>query len=230
MKVLLFCDDHYHPGDVPTQGVEPLKARGITFDIISDTTGFDPSVLPGVLPGYDVVIMSKCDHITKENNKSWKTPAVQQAFVDFVENGGGFIVTHNGTVPGEDTDVLDRLAGCKFAEHPNNCPVTVGGLKPHPIVNGVEIFTEVDEHYHLEIMMDDVDIIAASYAPPQGEVEKYETEPYFNAPAFISPAALVRTQGKGRVCVLTPGHALNVWLNPQFQQMLYNTIMWCGGE
>jgi len=222
MRILLLCDDEYHPGEIPINGMKPLEAKGFSIDVISDTTDFDPSVLES----YDAVVLSKCDHVTINNLTSWKTPQVQDAFVQYVEKGGGLIVTHSGTVKGENTAVLDKLAGCAFAYHPNNTPVTVGMLKPHPITEGVKIFTEVDEHYHLEILADDLDILASSYAPAQGEESKYESEPYFNAPAHIAPTVLVRTQGKGRVCVLTPGHHLAVWLNPEFQQLLENALRW----
>jgi len=47
------------------------------------------------------------------------------------------------------------------------------------------------------------------------------------APAAICAAGYVRTQGRGRVCVLTPGHNLPVWLNPQFQKLLTNALNWC---
>jgi type 1 glutamine amidotransferase len=227
MRVLLFCDDHYHPGEVPTKGMAPLREKGFDIDVICDTTDFDPADIFT----YDVVVMSKCDHITQANNDSWKTPAVQAALVEFVEKGGGLLVTHNGTVRGTmaDTSVLDRLAGCYFAFHPNRSPITVGPLKPHPITNGVEIFCEVDEHYHLEILADYIDILAASYGAAVGDAAKYESEPYMNYPAYIAPSCYVRTQGKGRVCVLTPGHTLEVWLNPSFQKMLENALHWCGG-
>jgi len=230
MRVLLFCDDHYHPGEVPTKGMEPLRGKGFTIEVASDTSQFNPATIFN----YNVIVMSKCDHISKENKDSWKTPEVQAAFVDFVEKGGGLLVTHSGTVAGTDSDakgndtgMLDNLIGCRFANHPNNCPVTVAPLKPHPITDGVELFCEVDEHYRLDILADDIDIVAASYAPAQGDAAKYETEPYFNFPECIAPSAYVRTQGKGRVCVLTPGHDLNVWLNPQFQKLLKNALKWC---
>ncbi|MCL2197945.1 MAG: ThuA domain-containing protein [Defluviitaleaceae bacterium] len=227
MKILLFCDDHYHPGEVPTGGMKPLAAKGFDVDVVSDAAGFDA----GRLGGYDAVVMSKCDHVSQGDNSAWKTDAVQAAFVEFVERGGGLVVVHSGTVSGEGgaTDVLDRLIGCRFSSHPNNCPVTVGMLKPHPVTDGVGIFNEVDEHYHLEILADDVDILAAGYAGAQGEECKYESEPYFNAPAFIAPAVYVREQGKGRVCVITPGHILEVWLNAEFQKLLENALRWCAG-
>jgi len=208
MRILLLCNDFFHPGDIPTNGMSPLNGKGFEIDVISDASGFDPSVLTG----YSVVVVSKCDNVSQTDKSGWKTEAVQQAFVDYVENGGGVVFSHSGTVAGENTDLMDRLSGCRFAHHPDQCPVTVSPLKPHPITEGVDTFTEVDEHYHLEILTNDIDVLAACYAPE-----------------CVLPAAFVRTQGKGRVCVLTPGHNPQVWANPSFQRMLENALRWCGG-
>jgi type 1 glutamine amidotransferase len=94
----------------------------------------------------------------------------------------------------------------------------------------VGLFCETDEHYRLEILSPDADILLASYSPPQGEESKYQEAPYHNTPAAVCPAGLVRTQGKGRVCVLTPGHHLAVWHNAQFQQLLVNALNWCANS
>jgi len=225
MRVLLFCDDFHHPGEVPIQGIEPLRKKGIHFDIIQNAKDFDPKSLGD----YGVIIMSTCDNVSQEDTSSWKTEAIQEAFVQYVEKGGGLMVTHNGTVAGENTDKLDRLIGCRFAFHPNQTPVLVQAIKPHSVTEGVKPFCQEDEHYHLEILAPDADIISAAYAPAQGQAEKYETEPYFNAPACIAPAVYVRTHGKGRVCVITPGHNIAVWHNAEFQRLLENGIKWCGG-
>ena len=224
MRVLLICDDYWHPGQVPIDGIAPLKSSGFHFDIITDANDFKPEMLKN----YPVVILCKCDEVSPTDKTSWKSQAVQKAFIDYVENGGGLIVSHTGLVAGKDTDALDRLIGSKFSFHPLDCPVTVQPIKPHPIVAGVELFCELDEHYRLNILTDDVDIIMASYSPPQGEESKYADEPYHNTDAWIGAAAYVRTQGRGRVCVLTPGHHLAVWLNPQFQLVLENALRWCG--
>lgn len=225
MKILLFCDDYYHPGEIPTEG---LKAAGFAPDVISDATGFNAASLAN----YDVIVMSKCDHISQSNNAPWKTPEIQEAFVNYVEGGGGLLVTHSGTVSGDNgaTNVLDLLIGSRFVSHPNNCPVIVGAIKPHPITEKVGIFLQTDEHYHLEILAEDIDILSASFADAQGEESKYQTEPYFNAPAHIAPAVYVRTQGKGRICVLTPGHVPEVWHNSEFSKMLANAVRWCADE
>jgi len=223
MKVLLICDDYWHPGQVPIDGFAPLKKRGFEFDIITDLKDFST----GMLSKYPVVVLSKCDEKSPEDKTSWKTDDVQQAFIDYVENGGGLIIAHTGLVAGKATQALDRLIGSKFTYHPKDCPVTVQAIKPHPITDGVEMFCEIDEHYRLQILSDDVDIIMASHSPSQGEESKYEEDPYHNTVAWIGAAVYVRSQGKGRVCVLTPGHHLAVWHNPQYQRVLENALRWC---
>ena len=209
MKALLICDDYWHPGAIPIEGVAPLGEQGFQFNIITNANDFKPETLSD----YPVVLLAKCDQASREDNASWKTETVQRAFIAYVENGGGLIAVHSGTVAGSQTEALDLLLGCRFTSHPQACPVLVQPLKPHPVTNGAEMFCETDEHYRLEILTPDADIIMASYSP-----------------AWISPAGLVRTQGKGRVCVLTPGHCLPVWLNPQFQRILANSLRWCAGR
>ncbi|MCL2203411.1 MAG: ThuA domain-containing protein [Defluviitaleaceae bacterium] len=226
MRILLLCDDQYHPGIIPAEGIIPLKEKGFIPHVIYDAKDFDPATLKD----YTVVIMSKCDHMTQQDSSPWKTAAIQDSFVQYVENGGGLLVTHSGTVKGESTHTLDALIGCHFAFHPADCPTLVDVIKPHPITRGVAPFTEVDEHYHLTITARDADIFLASYASPQGEEAKYASEPYFNAPAAIRAAGYTRTQGKGRVCVLTPGHTPAVWRNPNFVRLLENASRWCAGH
>ena len=225
MRVLLLCDDYYHPGKIPIDGIEPLKRKGFIFDIITDAKDFTAEMLKD----YPVVLLSKCDEVTAEDKSSWKTAEVQKAFIDYVEDGGGLLAVHTATVAGEHTESLDRLIGCRFAYHPADCPVMVQPVKPHPITNGVEAFCEIDEHYRLEILADDIDILTASYSSTQGVPEKYEEDPYNNTPAWISPAGYVRKQGKGRICVLMSGHRLPVWHNPNYQRTLENALNWCAG-
>jgi type 1 glutamine amidotransferase len=226
MEVLLICGDTWHPTQVPVDGVATLSRTGFQFDIITDAKDFKTDTLSA----YPAVLLCKCDQINEQDKESWKTEELQQAFVDYVEAGGGLLAVHTAVVAGENTGTLDNLLGCKFSYHPHELPVTVQPLKPHPVTEGVEVFCEVDEHYRLEILAPDADIITASYSPAQGDESKYKEDPYNNSPAWICPSGIVRTQGKGRVCVLTPGHLLPVWLNPQYQKTLANALRWCAGS
>lgn len=226
MKVLLLCDDYWHLGQVVIDGVAPLKKLGFEFDIIQNANDFSPEILAK----YPAILLSKCDEVSQTDRQPWKTEAVQKAFVDYVENGGGLLAIHTATVAGENTEALDKLLGCRFVSHPNICPVTVQAIKPHPITEGVEMFCEADEHYRIQIISPDADVLLASYSPPQGDESKYKEDPYNNSPAAVCAAGYVRTQGKGRVCVLTPGHLLEVWHNAQFQKLLENALHWTSGK
>ncbi|MCL2442810.1 MAG: ThuA domain-containing protein [Treponema sp.] len=223
MKVLLICDDYYHPGQVIIDGIVPLEKNGFQFDIIKNADDFSADKLRD----YPVILICKMDEVSQTDKQPWKTEMIQKAFVDYVESGGGLLAVHSALVNGENTKTLDKLIGCDFIGHPNNCPVTVQPVKPHPVTESVGMFCEVDEHYRITITSPDADVLLASYSPPQGEESKYESEPYFNTQAAIYPAGYVRTQGKGPICVLTPGHLLSVWLNPQFQRLLNNALNWC---
>jgi type 1 glutamine amidotransferase len=224
MKVLLICDDYYHPGQVAIDGVALLDQNEFQLDIISNANDFSPDMLKE----YPVVLLCKMDEVSQTDKQPWKTQDVQKAFINFVENGGGLVAAHSATVPGNDDMELRRLIGSYFVFHPNVSPVTVQPVKPHPVTEGVGLFCETDEHYKIEITAPDADVLLASYSPPQGEESLYEKEPYFNVPAAIYAAGYVRTQGKGRICVLTPGHTPEVWQNPHFQKLLSNALKWSG--
>ena len=226
MRVLLLCDDQAHPGQVPIDGVAPLAGQGFQFDIITDAKDFRPEMLLN----YPVVLLSKSNNNSREDKTPWKSEEVQKAFVSYVENGGGILAVHSGIVAGRDDTILNNLIGSRFVFHPKATPVTVQPVKPHFITEGVGMFCELDEQYRIEVLAPDIDIIIASYSPPQGEESKYTEDPAGNSPAWICPAGYVRSQGKGRICVLTPGHYVPAWLNPQFQKTLVNALNWCAGE
>jgi type 1 glutamine amidotransferase len=226
MRVLLLCDDYWHPGQIPIDGVATLAGQGFRFDTITNAKDF----APGMFSSYPVVLLAKSDQVSREDETSWKTEAIQQAFITYVENGGGLLVVHSGIVAGKQTEALDLLIGCRLVTHPHDCLVTVQPIKPHPVTEGVGMFCETDEHYRLEILAHDADILIASYSPPQGQADKYQEDPYNNTPAWVCPAGYVRAQGKGRVCVLTPGHLLPVWRNSQYQRTIANALKWCGGK
>ena len=225
-KILLLCDDQWHPGQVIIDGVAPLMEEGFEIDMITDAHDFSPESLTT----YSVVLLSKSDETSGENQNSWKSEKLQKSFVEYVENGGGLLAVHSGVVAGEETERLDKLIGCRFISHPEQTMVTVAPLKPHPITCGVKTFQELDEHYRVEILQEDLEILFGAYSPAQGIESKYQTEPYTNSPEFLSLSGYVRKVGRGRVCVLTPGHNLKVWLNESFQRTLKNALYWCAGN
>ena len=103
-----------------------------------------------------------------------------------------------------------RLMGCTFKGHPPRCPVKVSVVNPeHPIMRGVEDFTERDEHYQIDV--------TAPYV-----TTLFETSSETGGQGI--PGGFLFVRGKGRVVVITPGHTLSVWKNPNYQRILRNLM------
>jgi len=208
MNVLVLCDDYWHPACTPRAGLAPLNGAGYAFDFIEHAADWSAARMAA----YPVVLLTKSNNISAADKTLWMTDDVQQAFVDYVRAGGGLLAVHSGTAEYQETPVLRRLLGGVFAHHPKQCPVTVEPLTGHPLTAGVEAFTVQDEHYFMD--MDDVGVDLFLTASSQHGVQ---------------PAGWTRREGDGRVAVLTPGHNLEVWLEPAYQTLLHNALRWCAG-
>ena len=205
MNVLVFADDYWHPAVTVRGGLAPLAAKGYTFDWIEDPA----ASADDALSDYPLVILSKSDNVTQADETSWVTPEVEGAFADYVRGGGGLLVLHSGTVY-KKTDVLRPLLGGTFEQHPPQCEVTVEPKAGHPLTTGVAAFTVVDEHHHMTMEEGTTDIFLTT-------TSEHGTQ----------PGGWTRTEGAGRVCVLTPGHNVEVWLEPAYQTLLDNVMRWC---
>ena len=71
----------------------------------------------------------------------------------------------------------------------------------------------------------DVTPMAAVHPVVDGTPEQNVMSPA--AEHGVQPGGWRRNEGKGRVCVLTPGHNLEIWQHPSYQKLLLNSIHWC---
>ena len=146
MKVLVLCDDYWHPGSVVRDGLKPLEDAGFSFDIIEDAAEWSPERMAA----YPVVLFAKSDNVSAQDRSSWASEMVPQAFVDYVRAGNGLLAMHSGTVY-EKMPVMRGLIGGAFLNHPKQCPVTVEPQAGHPLTAGASAFTAVDEHYMMAL-------------------------------------------------------------------------------
>lgn len=208
MRVLVLCDDYWHPGKVVRDGLAPLHSNGWQFDIVEDGSQWSPAMMAE----YSVVLFAKSNNITQENRDPWVDDEVQEAFRAWVAAGGGLLAIHSGTVYREDP-IMRALLGGAFIEHPKQCPVTMEAVGENPLTAGVATFTQTDEHYQMAFDDQGADLFLTS-------TSEHGTQ----------PAGWTRTEGQGRVCVLTPGHNVEVWLDDNYQALLDNCLRWCGGS
>lgn len=206
--VLVLCDDKWHPAATPRRGLGALATNDFTFDWIENAHDWSAERMAA----YELVILTKSNNVSATDTTHWMTDATQQAFVDYVAQGGGLLAIHSGTAEYREATTLRKLLGGVFTHHPKQCPVTVAPIAGHPLVAGSTAFTLKDEHYFMEIGDDGIDIFLTS-GSEHGE----------------QPAGWTRQQGRGRVCVLTPGHNVEIWLEPAYQTLITNALHWCAG-
>lgn len=208
MNILVLCDDYWHPGAVVRDGLAGLPAT-FTFDILFNAAEWTAERMAG----YPVTLIAKSNDRTQADRTPWMDADAQEAFSAYVRAGGGLLAVHSGTASYTEALTYRRVLGGVFAQHPPQCPVTVAPSLGHPLAQGIEAFTEQDEHYHMTIDDPNIDVFLTA-ASEHGS----------------QPAGWTRSEGVGRVCVLTPGHNLAVWQQPGFQTALQNALTWCAND
>ncbi len=206
MRVLVLCDDYYHPAKVVEDGLASLKDERYSFDFIENANEWSMEKMAQ----YPVVILAKSDSVSQADQSHWMSDETQRAFVEYVSRGKGLLAIHSGTAGYKDRPALRGLLGGVFDQHPAQCPVTVMPDSCHPLTAGSEPFTVKDEHYFMLLDAQDVTVFMTS-----------------NSEHGQQPAGWTRAEGDGRVCVLTPGHNLEVWRQPSFQAIIKNALNWC---
>ncbi len=208
MRTLVLCDDGWHPAHTARRGLHPLEDHGWEFDWIEHADSWSAERMRA----YPAVILTKMNHVSATDQRPWVTEEVQKAFADYVHPGNGLLVIHSGSAGYDQLTTLRGLMGGVFREHPPQCPVTVEPRAGHYLSTGSAAFTAVDEHYFMDLDDDQADVFLTT-------VSEHGTQ----------PGGWTRTVGAGRVCVLTPGHNVDVWLHPSYQTVIQNTLRWCHG-
>lgn len=215
-KVLVICDDVWHPAEVIEKGLAPLGKEKYQFEFVKAAKDI---LTPEMLEEYPLIICCKSNNVTSGNPEPWFENTVTEVmggeFRRYVERGGTFLAVHSGNVfmgDGDGVKEYTEFVGNRFLDHPLRCKVTLKKAKEHPIMCGVEEQFDIrDEHYQMEILAEDADVFLTSASEAGG----------------VQTAGYTRTIGEGRLCVLTPGHTLSVWKNKQFQRIFLNAAAWC---
>ena len=206
MRTLVLCDDYWHPARVVRAGLGPLENPDQTFDWIEHASEWSAERMRA----YPTVIFSKMNHVCASDRQPWVTAEVEHAFLDYVRQGNGLLVIHSGSAGYDHLPTLRGLMGGAFVEHPPQCSVTVEPRAGHHLTSGAAPFAVFDEHYSMAIDDDQAALFLTTMSE-HGE----------------QPGGWTRTEGAGRICVLTPGHNVDVWLNPSYQAVIQNALHWC---
>lgn len=213
-KVLVLCDDLWHPAEVIEKGLAARNDTRFCFDIVKAAKDI---ITPERIAKYRLIICCKGNAVIAANTAPWfeegVTEVMPRDFEAYIKNGGGMLVVHSGLSFSEkDQPDYTALVGAGFVTHPPRCTVDLHVEQPdHPIMEGVADFTIRDEHYELKMCCDDADVFLKSSSEKGG----------------TQIAGFTRTIGDGRLCSISPGHTLDVWENPSFIRLITNAMEWC---
>lgn len=152
----------------------------------------------------------------------------KQDFLAFVRNGKGFGGVHSATDTLYGWPEYGDLIGAYFDGHPWVQQVSIDIEDPaHPAMRDMPApYLLFDEIYqfrefsrdHVRVLMTldtrSVDLTAQGVNRTDGDFA----------------LAWCRNYGQGRVFYAAPGHADSTWLEPRFQSMLFNALLWLAGE
>lgn len=215
-QILVLCDDMWHPAEVIQKGLAPLEGDEFHFDFVMAAKDI---LTPELIAEYPLIICCKGNSVIAANRAPWfentVTEVMAPEFRAYVEAGGGFLCVHSGNTFGGDGDGVAEyreFVGNRFTGHPLRCGIVAKKCSDHPIMAGVaDEFDIRDEHYQMTDIAEDADVFLKTTSPKGG----------------TQVAGYTRAMGKGRLCVLTPGHVLSVWHHPEFQKILVNAMNWC---
>ena len=211
INVLVLCDDLWHPAEVIELGLSTLEGDKFHFVYVKAAKDV---LTPERIAEYPVIICCKGNVVTSFNNAPWFEEGVTEVcpkeFGENINAGGGFISLHSGNTARAGSD-MNALIGNQFKGHPPRCAVDVKITGKHAIVEGISDFHIRDEHYQIDVDVDDATELFRTYSEKGGE----------------QVGGYVCDRGEGRLCVLTPGHCADVFYNPEFNKILANAIDWC---
>ena len=201
---ILFLGDqgHHKPEERAHLITAALGQRGFNFTYTEELGMLNEKTLSQ----YDgLLVYANIGKITAES---------EQAVLNFVESGKGFIPVHCASFCFLNSPPLISLTGAQFLKHGGG-EFSAEIVKPnHPAMTDVVPFTCWDETYvhHKHNPKDRIVLME--------RVDGQHREPW----------TWVRTHGKGRVFYTASGHDERAWKHPGFHQLLESGIRWAVGE
>lgn len=204
MKALALIDDLWHPGGIVREGLAGLG----DFDWLDDGRGWSAALMAQ----YHLVVLAKANHVNAAHSGLWADGTTGEVFAEHVRRGGALLILHAGASGFRRVPAMQTLVAGSFEHHPHECPLTLVPEPGHLMCFGCKEFSVFDEQYFMSVEDPAVDVFLHS-----------------RSQHGLQPAGWTRTWGAGRICVLTPGHNLEVWIHPGFQCLLRNALAWVSG-
>ena len=195
------ASDHHNSARYLPMLASALSKQGINFTYTEDPQDLNKETLAY----YDgLMIYANHEHIT---------PSQEEALLDFVDSGKGFIPLHCASFCFQNSEKYIRLVGGQFQKHDTATFAATIVLKEHPAMVSVDTFSTWDETYVHTKLSEDRTVL----------MERVEGDRH-------EPWTWVKTHGQGRVFYTGYGHDERTWGNPGFHRLIKQGVLWAVGN
>src|SRR5262245_32150464 len=202
LKLLFLGDNGHHQPAARFHQLQPvLKERGIELTYSDKVEDLNAETL------------GKYNGLIIYANTTRISPEQEQALLDYVAGGKGFIPLHCASYCFLNSPKYIDLVGAQFQRHGTGTFRTILAEGEHPIMRSFGGFESWDETY-VHTKHNEKDRTVLEY---RQEGDRKE------------PWTWVRTHGKGRVFYTAWGHDQRTWGNPGFQNLVERGIRWAVG-
>lgn len=220
LRCLIFSGQNNHDWRETTPLLKQILEGdgGFAVEIVERPDLLDPSSLEGV----DVILSNWNTFGKHAAVNAWPQP-LENAVLDHVREGGGFVVVHAGGTSFPAWSDFQEMIGATWGAGTGHGLVhrfKVAVVDPnHPITRGLDDFQTTDELWHRMVVNGPIHVLAQAFSDPrEGGTGRDE------------PVAFVTRYGEGRCFNLVLGHDAAAMSSPGFQTLLKRGVRWAGGD
>jgi len=218
LRVLILSGRNNHDWQKTTPLLKDLLAKCGRFGVV-ETTEAPGTLTAADLARYDVLVSNWTPY--PDTARLWP-PETEQAFLDFVRQGGGFVVIHAAACTFQEWPEFQQINGLTWQNGQtghtryDTFQVSVED-QDHPIARGLTDFLITDELYQnmVQVAGHDLHTVWKAYSAPE-KGGRGEFEPVLVCTRF----------GEGRGVNFVLGHDVAAMSNVGFQTLLLRSAEW----
>jgi type 1 glutamine amidotransferase len=214
-RVLILSGSNNHDWKTTTPELKRILEESGMFDV--DVTDAPTEIQPDSLGKYKALI-SNWNTFGAPKPVTWPQP-LKDAFTNFIQQGGGFVVMHAGSSVLYDWPDFQRLAGASWGKGTGHGPKHKFQVKvmdkEHPITAGMADFETTDELWHRISTNNVLHVLATAFsAKDKGGSGQDE------------PVAFTTQWGNGRCFNIVLGHDTGAMATSGFRELIVRGTEW----
>ena len=218
LRVLILSGRNNHDWQKTTPLLEDLFGKCERFGVV-ETTEAPGTLTAADLARYDVLVSNWTPY--PDTARLWP-PQTEQAFLDFVRQGGGFVVIHAAACTFQEWPEFQQINGLTWKDgHTGHTRYDTFQVsiedQDHPIARGLTDFLITDELYQnmVQVAGHDLHTVWKAYADPK-----------IRGTGKDEPILVCTRYGQGRGVNFVLGHDVRAMQNLGFQTLLLRSAEW----